>query len=137
MTIVKKDGTFDRTVDNFVFHPLENADGSSFDVPSDTDPNALALDAAAYRIAFPTSHDGRGFSIARRLRERGYEGHLRASGNVLADQFPFAMSCGFNDVEVPDAQAERMPQAQWVDAASRISQTYQDRLMRHVPLNAA
>ena len=137
MTIITKNGTFDRTTDNFVFYPLEDKQGSAFDVPSDTDPNTLSLDAVAYRIAFPTSHDGRGFSIARRLRERGYEGHLRASGNVLADQFPFAINCGFDDVEVPDAQAERMPQAQWVDAASRIPQTYRDRLMRHASQNAA
>lgn len=46
-------------------------------------------------IAFPTFRDGRGYSAARILREAGYQGELRAAGDVLADQVPFMKRCGF------------------------------------------
>jgi uncharacterized protein (DUF934 family) len=46
-------------------------------------------------IAFPTFRDGRGYSSARILREAGYSGELRASGDVLVDQVPFMKRCGF------------------------------------------
>lgn len=48
-------------------------------------------------INFPVFTDGRGFSIARLLRERfNYQGELRAVGNVLCDQLCFMKRCGFN-----------------------------------------
>jgi phosphoadenosine phosphosulfate reductase len=44
--------------------------------------------------------DGRGYSIARLLRERmGYRGELRAVGDIQRDQFNFLRRCGFNTVE--------------------------------------
>lgn len=46
-------------------------------------------------IAFPTFRDGRGYSSARILREAGYDGELRAAGDVLVDQVPFMKRCGF------------------------------------------
>ena len=46
------------------------------------------------RIAFPSFADGRGFSLARRLRLAGYEGRLRAKGHVLADQYAMARPFG-------------------------------------------
>jgi uncharacterized protein (DUF934 family) len=48
-------------------------------------------------IHFPVFADGRGFSIARLLRERfAYTGELRAFGYVLRDQLCFMKRCGFN-----------------------------------------
>lgn len=48
-------------------------------------------------INFPAFTDGRGYSSARLLRERyGYEGELRAVGDVLTDQIPFMRRCGIN-----------------------------------------
>lgn len=48
-------------------------------------------------INFPVFTDGRGFSIARLLRERfGYEGELRATGYLLRDQLCYLKRCGFN-----------------------------------------
>ena len=76
-------------------------------------------------VAFPSGTDGRGFSIARQLRERGYRGALRASGPLFSDEFPQALACGFDEVEVTDASAARQPAAQWVAALSRISLAYQ------------
>jgi len=52
-------------------------------------------------IAFPKFTDGRGYSIARLLRERlGYAGELRATGDVLADQIPLLWRCGFDALVV-------------------------------------
>jgi uncharacterized protein (DUF934 family) len=48
-------------------------------------------------IDFPTFKDGRGYSTARLLRERfGYEGELRAVGDVLRDQLFYMRRCGFD-----------------------------------------
>lgn len=48
-------------------------------------------------IRFPVFADGRGFSNARLLRERyGFQGELRAVGNVIQDQLFFLKRCGFD-----------------------------------------
>src|SRR5437762_11351183 len=53
--------------------------------------------AARVEIHFPKFSDGRGFSIARLLRERyGYKGELRAVGDVARDQLSYMESCGFD-----------------------------------------
>jgi uncharacterized protein (DUF934 family) len=58
---------------------------------------------ALVAIEFPKFRDGRGFSIARTLRERyGYAGEIRAVGHVLPDQYAFLLRCGFTGVVVPD-----------------------------------
>lgn len=65
-------------------------------------------------ISFGSSADGRGFSQAGQLRSLGYEGHIRASGHVLVDQFRAALRSGFTDVEISDEQASRNPESQWL-----------------------
>ena len=51
-------------------------------------------------LQFPKFTDGRAYSQARLLRERlGYRGELRATGNVLRDQLPFLLRCGFDSFE--------------------------------------
>ena len=48
-------------------------------------------------IDFPTFADGRGYSIAYQLRTRlGFEGELRAIGDVLRDQLFYMARVGFN-----------------------------------------
>ncbi len=47
-------------------------------------------------INFPVFTDGRGFSYARELRQRGYRGEIRALGNFLRDQMTYLSRCGFN-----------------------------------------
>lgn len=50
---------------------------------------------ASVAIAFPSFTDGRGYTSARLVVERfGYEGEVRAVGDVLADQIPFMRRCG-------------------------------------------
>src|ERR1043165_4295290 len=48
-------------------------------------------------LAFPTFRDGRAYSQARLLRERyGFRGELRATGQVLRDQFLFMLRAGLS-----------------------------------------
>ena len=98
------------------FHP--DTDTPDFlDVASDTCPKSVALDADAIRIDFPNFSDGRGFTIARVLRARGYKGRLRARGHLIADQYAMARRVGFDEVEIPDALAARQPEASWLARA--------------------
>src|SRR5436309_1023354 len=56
---------------------------------------------AAVALLFPTFRDGRAYSQARLLRERyAYRGELRATGQVLRDQFVFMLRAGFDAFEV-------------------------------------
>ncbi len=48
-------------------------------------------------VDFPKFTDGRGYTIARRLREQlGWRKALRAQGDVLPDQVFFMQRCGFD-----------------------------------------
>ena len=73
-------------------------------VPTDTPYAALAPLAnklAFVEIAFPAFGDGRGFSLAVRLRkDLGFKGEIRASGPVIPDQALFLLRAGFDTVEV-------------------------------------
>jgi uncharacterized protein (DUF934 family) len=51
-------------------------------------------------IDFEKFNDGRGFSLARLLRDRyGYKGEIRAIGTFLRDQLYYMHRCGFNAFE--------------------------------------
>ena len=77
---------------------------------------------AAVALVFPSFRDGRAYSQARLLRERyGFEGELRATGQVLRDQFVFMLRAGFDSFEVKkQADAEAFMQT-----AKRYSVFYQ------------
>ena len=47
-------------------------------------------------VDFPKFRDGRGFSTARILREMGYKGEIKATGDVLVDLVFFMRRCGFD-----------------------------------------
>ena len=53
-------------------------------------------------INFPVFTDGRGFSYARELRERGYRGELRATGHFIRDQLTYLQRCGFDAFQMAD-----------------------------------
>ena len=56
---------------------------------------------ALVALAFPAFSDGRSFSKAELLRSRhGYEGPIRATGQVLIDQLPHMLRLGFTEFEV-------------------------------------
>ncbi|KQZ54973.1 oxidoreductase [Rhizobium sp. Root149] len=63
---------------------------------------------ALIAVAFPAFNDGRGFSHASLLRERlGYANELRAVGDVLIDQVPLMLRCGFDSFAVTNETALR------------------------------
>ena len=56
---------------------------------------------ALVALAFPAFSDGRSFSKAELLRSRhGYDGPIRATGQVLLDQLPHMLRLGFTEFEV-------------------------------------
>ncbi len=57
---------------------------------------------SAIAVNFPVLTDGRGFSCARELRERGYRGELRAVGHFIRDQMFYLKRCGFNAFQPAD-----------------------------------
>ena len=80
---------------------------------------------ALIAIAFPAYTDGRGFSLARRLRRAGFKGRLRAVGPLIPDQGPYAFACGFDEIELPEPSVARQSEAQWRAALDAISAPYQ------------
>lgn len=72
-------------------------------ITGDAEPEVIADDLnqlAVIAIQFPVFRDGRGFSLARILRDRlGFKGELRATGDVLRDQLFFMQRCGFDAFE--------------------------------------
>jgi|GEM_PF-4180272 len=68
-------------------------------------------------IAFSSFADGRGFSMAYRLRNSfGYEGEIWAKGNLIADQYSQAKQCGIDGVVIDDLHLKRQPIEQWQKA---------------------
>lgn len=57
-------------------------------------------------VGFPKFRDGRGFSSARILREMGYTGEIKATGDVLVDLIFFMRRCGF-DSFAPNAPLDK------------------------------
>lgn len=80
------------------------------------------------RVDFPSFADGRGFTLARLLRLKGYSGRLRAKGHILADQYAMARRAGFDEVEISAELAARQPEDQWVSRADWQAHDYQSRL---------
>ena len=67
---------------------------------TDDEPEQIAADVSLFSVIaihFSKFTDGRGYSLARLLRERyGYRGELRAVGDVLRDQLFYMKRSGFN-----------------------------------------
>jgi len=101
--------------------------------PSD-DPVSVAEElgrAARVEVNFPKFGDGRGYSIARLLRERyGYRGELRAVGHVTRDLLFFLESCGFDAFELREGENPHEALAAFED----FSESYQASVTRPVPL---
>jgi uncharacterized protein (DUF934 family) len=58
-------------------------------------------------IEFPAFADGRGYSLARLLREKhDYKGDIRAIGDVLPDQLSYMLRSGFSSFKLRDSQFE-------------------------------
>ena len=131
MSVIVTDGGFSPDDWTGAVAPLaEHRDEPGVDLPSDAPPEALDALAGVVlvRIDFPAASDGRGFTLARLLRMRGYRGRLRARGHLLADQYAMARRVGFDEVEIEDALAARQPEAQWLARADWRAFDHQRRL---------
>lgn len=90
--------------------------------------NMHSKDFAEYEIIgveFPSHADGRGFSIARKIRTSGFSGTLRAIGPIIPDQFADLLACGFDEIEIPEEQLKRQSYSQFASALSSYSLSYQ------------
>ena len=137
MSVIVTDTGFGSEDWSHEFHSVEalgqevGAPAFALDLASDTAPAALEgrLDGVdLIRVDFPSSADGRGFTIARALRRMGFAGRLRAKGHVIADQYAMARRCGFDEIEIDDALAARQPEPQWLFRADWQAHDYQSRL---------
>ena len=135
MTILVTDSGFRTEERDWDFRPPDQlpADqaGLAVELASDADPTTLSDHLHAIeliRVNFPEFADGRGFTIARVLRLMGYDGRIRASGHVIADQYAMARRAGFDEVEIDGELAARQPEEQWLRRSSWRSHDYQARL---------
>lgn len=100
----------------------------------DEDPALIAdsLDALALvAVHFPQFADGRGYSTARLLRERyGWQGELRAIGDVQRDQLFYLSRVGFDAFELNDGIDVQSALSAFAD----FSEAYQASVERPLPL---
>ena len=79
-------------------------------LPSDTaysDLEGIAGKIAFALIDFPGFADGRGFSLAVRLRkDYGFTGSIEATGHVIPDQAQFLLRAGFDVAETSQSRHE-------------------------------
>ena len=87
--------------------------------------------AARVEVNFPKFSDGRGYSIARLLRERhGYTGELRAVGDVQRDQLFYLSRVGFDAFLLREGEDAAAALAALAD----FSEAYQASVERPQPL---
>ena len=103
---------------------------TTLSISSETDPESLTLpnDIQRVVITFPNFADGRGFTLARLLRLRGYSGALRAKGPIISDQYAMARRSGFDEIAISQAQAVRQPEHDWLFRSNWTAHSYQSRL---------
>ncbi|RXZ64019.1 DUF934 domain-containing protein [Pelagerythrobacter rhizovicinus] len=88
---------------------LDQSNAGSVRIEAGDDVRHLAPHLERLRLVeidFPKFRDGRGFSSARVLREMGYDGEIKATGEVLVDLIYFMRRCGF-DSFAPDVPLDR------------------------------
>jgi uncharacterized protein (DUF934 family) len=112
---------------------LEQEEADSVSNEAGEDVTALLPALGRVRLVevdFPKFRDGRGFSTARVLREMGYTGEIKATGDVLVDLVFFMRRCGF------DSFAPNVPfnDADVQAALTRYPYAYQDAADPAVPI---
>ncbi|MFP4893370.1 DUF934 domain-containing protein [Paraburkholderia sp. EG304] len=105
-------------------------------LPNDADPLAHAADisaAARVELHFPTFTDGRAYSQAYLVRRRlGFNGDLRATGEVLVDQLMQMERMGFSSAVLDETVAVEDAQRQ----LERFTGFYQGDVVREAPYGA-
>lgn len=106
-------------------------------VPGDQDIAAVAPLLAQVElvvIEFPKSRDGRGFTLARVLRERHhFRGDVRAAGPLLPDQFSMLLQCGYTSLISPPS----VPLVRWREAAAALRITRPRTLLERLSRNGS
>ena len=99
--------------------------------PAD-EPAAVSLEGVTrVEVNFPKFGDGRGYSIARLLRERhGYRGELRAVGQITRDHLLSLERCGFDAFELREGEDAQEALAAFGD----FSEVYQATVTQPLPL---
>ncbi len=101
---------------------------------TDDEASAVAEDIGRFgliAVHFPKFTDGRGYSIARTLRDRfAYRGELRATGDVLRDQLFNLVRVGFDTFDLRTDQDVDASLAAFRD----FSEAYQVSVERPIPL---
>lgn len=72
-------------------------------------------------VEFSSFIDGRGFSLAAQLRQDGFKGELRATGEILIDQLHYLQRCGFDAFELGAEQDSTVA----LEALEAFSKAYQ------------
>ena len=98
---------------------LPGTDASIISLANDADPRAVSLDGVKrINLHFPKFTDGRAYSQAFLLRRRlGFQGEIRATGDVLIDQLVAMARTGFDvavlreglDASAAQRQFDRFP----------------------------
>ncbi|MDF1830842.1 MAG: DUF934 domain-containing protein [Porticoccaceae bacterium] len=95
---------------------------------SDQEPEEIAGDIEDLQylaVNFPTFTDGRGFSIARLIRDRyQFTGELRAIGEIVRDQLFYLSRCGFDAFCLAPLELDQETRS-FEDYLSPFSVTYQ------------
>ena len=102
---------------NYLNEPIAGA-VVELETHSDIEPLTEHLAQIAQVVIRIESHaDGRGFSLAHQLRHRlGFTKPIWAKGDLIADQFPHAIRCGFDAVLISEQHFIRQPVADWTEA---------------------
>ncbi len=100
-------------------------------LPNDADLNTLELHGVVrIELDFPKFTDGRAFSQAVVLRRRlGFQGEIRAGGDVRVDLLQQLARCGFSSAVLPNIEAVKTGQ----QLLARFSGFYQGDALHAVP----
>ena len=92
---------------------------------------SLFSHADVIAVHFGAFADGRGFSVARLLRERfGYTGPVRAVGNFIPDQLHYLIRSGFDSFVLPEGTSAETAER----CAAAFTEAYQISWDRPEPL---
>lgn len=98
--IEESPGTQPLTLADWEALPDKTGSAVQLEPGDDLSPLLAHLDSIdVVAINFPAFMDGRGFSYARELRERGFSGEIRAVGHFIRDQLTYLSRVGVNAFE--------------------------------------
>ncbi len=89
----------------FISSTEHSAASAGLALANDVDAHTVSIEGVQrIDLHFPKFTDGRAFSQAFILRRRGFEGDIRAHGDVLIDQLVQMQRSGFSSVVLRDDQ---------------------------------